>query len=624
MGKYAYYTLQEKGWLRVLVIQPSRKRDDIVRGSLLHQPIESLEKEGYEALSYCWGSDKESIRIEIDGTQFLVRPPLHAALLRLRDTTEPRTIWIDAICINQDDVAERNNQVAQMRDVYSKATRVVVWLGNGDCRGKFGMHILERWARAAKKIEDKWMPIVKSNPIGKHEFYAEWTALYRGFQVNKFSFRYRLACVVPLFFLDWWERMWTVQELVLAREAVMQYGDMTTSWRDFEIIAKLHTVQAVHSQSVERESGMKMRATKLAWTSFMAAENLRTLIFRREDKIPVSLSLILDSTRARLSTDPRDKIFAVLGVVDLPIASRPDYSKKWQDVYTTAMKDVLSESKDLRAYHYLPINNPDGSNGLPSWVPNFGQKGGEAPAIRRLCFGSGGAPEDPVHQIAYRPLYFAGLTSHWISIPNRIVFEGNDKILKLKGLRYDSVSKMGGQAPLEGTLRNEIMKWRSLVSGLQTPYGLGTSETTNEAFWRTVCLDCKVHFFHPDITIKDNPRDVRRRLNSPDKLIPPRSPREQERLLLALDEQVEWNEGFQPGRVFFFTSKGHMGMGPPWMKVGDVIAVLIGSETPFIIREICPSRYHLIGQCYLHGIMDGEAIETPLQKGFGLEDIRIV
>ncbi|KAK4169920.1 HET-domain-containing protein [Cladorrhinum sp. PSN259] len=630
MGRYAYFTLPEKGWLRILVIQPSPNRNDIVRASLLHCPIDALEKEGYETLSYCWGTDKKSIPIEVDGAEFLVRPPLHTALLRLRHATQPRRMWIDAICINQGDITERSNQVAQMRDVYSRATRVVVWLGDGERLGIFGMHILQKWARAANNIEDKWKPIMERDLDMKHGWYAEWTALWRTFQANKVSFRYRLGCVVPLFRLGWWTRMWTVQELILAREAVVQYGDKTVAWRDFETIAKLHTVQAVHSHSVEEETGMIMHATAVVWACLMAAENLRVLLVRRKLKIPISLSMMLDMTGTRLSTDPRDKIFAALGGVDLPIESRPDYSKCWQEVYTTAMKDVLREFNDLRAYDYMPVSDSDVNKYLPSWVPNFGQdSSGKNPSqlsAGRLCPGRGGGPEDYIIQEAAGPLYFAGLTLDSVNQPKWLRFEDNDKVLRLKGCRFDAVSKLCGQAPHGGTLSTTILRWRSSVPELEELYlrGQGRSQTKKEAFWRTVCLDCKVHFFHTDITIKNNPRNSRRRLNAYDRRIPPAIASEETELLRALDKQNEWNEGAQPGRVFFLTKRGYMGLGPPRMKLGDTVAVFLGGQAPFIVRQGSRNRYRLIGQCYVHGIMDGEALGMRSgMKMDKMEEIRI-
>ncbi|KAK4465876.1 HET-domain-containing protein [Cladorrhinum samala] len=613
---YTYYTLQEKGWIRILVIEPSADRHSLVRCSLLHRPIEDLEKEGYEALSYCWGTDKEAIRIiDIDGAIFRVRSPLHAALLRLRQATKPRTIWIDAICINQQDDAERNSQVAQMRDVYSRASQVVVWLGEGDRRLKFGMHILELWARPAQEIEDRicftWR--FDNGDNLKNQIYTNWTTLYQGFQRNKFSYYYRLECLLGLLKVEWWTRMWTVQELLLAKQAVVQLGEKTVAWQDFETIAKLWTVQAIHS-----EETLKDPVVARVWPIMMVPDNLRTLAVRRKGKVPISLSLMVHRTRFRACKDPKDKIFAVLGVVDEPTISKPNYLMSWQDVYTTAMRDILLEWKDLRAYGYFGLSNHrDESDDLPSWVPNFGRS--YEFMTRSLCFVEPGSPSDLVSRESCRELYNAGGIGQRISEENEPMFEESGKVMRLKGTQVDVVSNVGEMAPLIGTLRKAIISWRALVPRLEEQYVGGRCQTKKEAFWRTVCLDCKIHSLHNDISIIDNPRDARRRLDSNDKMIPPATAQDEEEVLQALDRQVGLNEASQPGRVFFLTESGYMGLGPMNMKVGDAVAVLIGGETPFIIREgKARNRYRMLEQCYVHGIMDGEAL-----PGREFEDIRI-
>ena len=82
----------------------------------------------YEALSYVWGDGSEKTPIQINGSTLEVGTNLRLALFNLREPNKPRTLWIDAICINQDDISERNQQVTIMGDIYSRARRTVVWL----------------------------------------------------------------------------------------------------------------------------------------------------------------------------------------------------------------------------------------------------------------------------------------------------------------------------------------------------------------------------------------------------------------------------------------------------------------------------------------------------------------
>jgi hypothetical protein len=105
----------------------SRGSEDKITCSLEH--VELLSSEPYTALSYCWGPEKERKTIEMDGTAVNVTPNLYAALKRLQVTPYTR-VWIDALCINQDDREERAHQVRLMKYVFEGAERVVAWLGD--------------------------------------------------------------------------------------------------------------------------------------------------------------------------------------------------------------------------------------------------------------------------------------------------------------------------------------------------------------------------------------------------------------------------------------------------------------------------------------------------------------
>ena len=86
----------------------------------------------YNALSYCWGDDPVFHVIKVNGEELLVTSDLHLALKRLRTKSESKWVWVDAICINQHDRLERNQQVKNMREVYERADKVIVWLGPED------------------------------------------------------------------------------------------------------------------------------------------------------------------------------------------------------------------------------------------------------------------------------------------------------------------------------------------------------------------------------------------------------------------------------------------------------------------------------------------------------------
>lgn len=128
-ANFQYETLKsstDKPSTRLAVLQPGT-RDSSVRVKLVHKTF--AEKPKYEALSYTWGRPDVVKGIKLNGTRVEVRENLWYALVHLRSATEERYLWIDAICINQADLEERSEQVQLMTHIYSRATKVLVWLG---------------------------------------------------------------------------------------------------------------------------------------------------------------------------------------------------------------------------------------------------------------------------------------------------------------------------------------------------------------------------------------------------------------------------------------------------------------------------------------------------------------
>jgi hypothetical protein len=130
----------EAGDFRVLEILPG-SNDDVVQCKL----VKSFEGIEYEALSYRAGDPADVKEILVDGHPFNAFATLFGALIALRGPSESRIVWIDQICINQNDVEERNHQVQKMRDVYQNAQRVVAWLGPLCADGELAIDAVHRF-----------------------------------------------------------------------------------------------------------------------------------------------------------------------------------------------------------------------------------------------------------------------------------------------------------------------------------------------------------------------------------------------------------------------------------------------------------------------------------------------
>jgi hypothetical protein len=145
----------------VFELAPGRSGDPL-RGRIIYNLHSSHTGEGdgrgwsipYEALSYCWGGyDDRDLRLVVNDRYYLrILPNLDAALRRLRSTSEHKYLWIDAICINQEDDEGKGSQVALMLDVYSRAEVVNVWLGPSEQESSMGMEVLNYLAQALSTI----------------------------------------------------------------------------------------------------------------------------------------------------------------------------------------------------------------------------------------------------------------------------------------------------------------------------------------------------------------------------------------------------------------------------------------------------------------------------------------
>lgn len=115
--------------VRVLDIYPATSFEDEIQCNLSTISLQDTQRKQYEALSYVWGKETSEQPVWVNGHSCTVTKNLEIALRYLRFKDAPRTIWVDALCINQADLEERTAQVAFIQVVYTDASRVLVWLG---------------------------------------------------------------------------------------------------------------------------------------------------------------------------------------------------------------------------------------------------------------------------------------------------------------------------------------------------------------------------------------------------------------------------------------------------------------------------------------------------------------
>lgn len=326
----------------------------------LWQPLEELSVEGYqpayEALSYTWGAggNLEVASVEYSPSrshhnrkqmQFSMQENLASALRHLRYPDRIRKLWIDAICINQKDDAEKTHQVKQMWLLYRLSRRVVVWLGSEIPNSKSALSTLKhlgsqlevsrdnRRYRSPQATEAEWFRAVYQLPYEK----KTWQA------------------IDDLFHRTWFERLWIWQEIQLANsQAIAVCGREKIPWQILRrAVICLTTKQDLPKPSLRRR-----------------LELIEPLTNERGSS---SMNLLLNISRQRECTNPKDKIYGMLSICGPRLSKKiePHYAEDWStgDVYKDVFVKYLKQTNRLDLLSSCDSTLHQGTD--PSWVPNW-------------------------------------------------------------------------------------------------------------------------------------------------------------------------------------------------------------------------------------------------------------
>ena len=385
--------------IRLLILHEGKRGEQIYCSFFVCKLSDALKK--YEALSYYWGTESDNmeirIRTRIQGTStlrgksgfqrgvkrsrgkgFRIRPNLHEALVQLREESRALYLWVDALCIDQDNEEEKNQQVQKMARIYSTAHHVLIWLGTGNTKCEEGLDFITGDVMNLKEF-DKRVKDEKSP--------SKWDAL------------------VELMRQDWFSRRWVIQELALARGATIHYNTKSINWKDFADGVAIFSTRFDDIKHLFRSSrDYDFNADYLGDLEALGAKILVDMTannFRRLPGSPDGLERLssLEALVSRLlkseSSDPKDTVYALLSIYRKDGLEEeelvPDYEKSIIEVYRDFTKYCVatSGSIDIICRHWAPAgrsssaalqhtrisrrkkkNNRRKVNAkMPSWVP---------------------------------------------------------------------------------------------------------------------------------------------------------------------------------------------------------------------------------------------------------------
>jgi hypothetical protein len=345
----------------------------------------------FEALSYTWGDLTDICRISCDGKSIAVTSNLKRALQQIRLPGATLTFWIDAICINQGDVDERSAQVQLMDVIYQKASTVVVWLGNATQDSPAAFKLMRQiYAVAAETTTGDCDGTMTESDLEHYKLPTRDSSYWKALD--------------EIYWRPWFARIWIVQEIILAREAIVLCGKDRIPWSHFLIVASY-----IHSRNLPYLVRVDPRPP------------LRFNYYRHAKHFGLyTLDSLLAATRQSLSTNPLDKVYALLGISS-ENSIVPDYRITPCDMFRNVAKIFLLRSLDALSLVGDQVwrTTPN----IPSWAPDWSY---------------------PPHEVSYlwsdlKPIFSACGNSSPI-----VRFSNDDKTLIVQGMILDRVNTPGG------------------------------------------------------------------------------------------------------------------------------------------------------------------------------------
>ncbi|CAG9983724.1 unnamed protein product, partial [Clonostachys byssicola] len=563
----------------------------------------------YEAISYVWGSADKSHTLNIRGGSLIkITESLYHALKDIRYSAirdGPRYLWADGVCINQEDVDERSQQVGLMAEIYGSALKVITYVGQDTLDVRKGIELAKLLIAAQGEST-----AINSNAKPLRDFLGR----------------------------TWYTRMWIIQESVLNKNGIIVCGRNNIPWDLFLDLSNM-IAHSAHNEYIQITPYAEKQIGAFGWMS-----ELRNRYRKHPEGIPL-LQLLICSREFNCS-NPRDHVFAVSSLMEASCRIKPDYQKAIRGVYIEAAGQAL-KSCGLVILSYAGMWK---KQDVPSWVPDWSCYHEQIPIFQSRRFNGLSTLSDG---------RLCGVLKH-----KYILYDLQTGQLCSSGCVFDRVIHVGGTLRRSFiTARLERYRWAreqySLLSQFGTKYVGGGSSL--EAFWRTLILDLdpekrmQHHSALPtsgayfESYVRPNKWWARKEaLESIEDYSPnkwPKPPaiepvvieawkresmldlaecsrdRGEHHVFRPLRQQYSQQGSSSQGsefrdlvlksqnlyREFFMTEKGYIGMSAQGVELDDVVTLLPGAHVPFLLRgTTSESTYSLVSDCYIHGMMNAE------------------
>jgi hypothetical protein len=587
-------------------------------------------------------------------------------LVRLKSSTMSRSqslnFWVDAICINQTNKKEKSFQVGLMAEIYQRAHHVFAWLGPADRSSDLAIRCINTIGTMAEAygIEDAFeacheiwhemvfvpggfQRLVSVDPVIQNVDGSLFTVSGKAFQVlfdvvSGWSSQSNLLPITELkhfFTRSWWTRMWVLQEITLSRDTHFICGAHKLSRTRCDAFIQMYAAlwKIIATEFQRDQTSLNQYQRGIVTGLFHHRPNILLSMPRihHESRFPLaallratcvgSINLNRHGPHNLESTKPEDKVFALLGLAaDRKELERfgvvPNYDIPYEQTYATTMAALLRQGHISLLSMCQTPRSPD----LPSWVPDWSRSvTGMLQDVRND------------HMTLYPEFSSSGHGTPGASIK---IFEdiGVVKRISIKSYLYDEIYQVGRfanrtdskEVPLSQTYSwpidwlLEIMRLsycrRKDYRGFHNRLRASGRCSIGDVGWNKdgeFDRVGNVRFADAVVLLRDGLQLIKNA----------RFKREAERFIASQTissvvrdrignelRLVSEITGKSLGRLPFVTQKGHLGLSSERVMPGDAIAIIAGSQVPFVIRSQDKGQFSVVSEAYVDGIMDGEIV----------------
>lgn len=600
-----YKPLNPNSGFRLIELLASPNLSDPIACKLVYATLKSYPP--FEALSYVWGTCPDTERISIDDGTLEITTTLAAALRHLRLPDTPRLIWADAICINQHNLDEKSNHVSYMAEVYRRCTKDLLWLGeNAEVLQNAGAAMEFFGSISGVTRKERQMVSDELDSSASEELHV---------MEDKLKDLFARSSV--------WKRVWIVQELAHAPDIHLVAGDATLTWDAVEgflqpeqYIERYGIPDAFHGPFSHEWSIRTWAGGAIAFPQIMCHQ--RRLVRQSERVEGATMLDVLSRFRYTKSTDPKDKIYALLSLVTDRLPITVDYKLPTRTIYTDCMKKLIEHDGSLDPLvqsAWEMYGNKDRIKELPSWVVDFTEPGNAHILFaQRSIFNAGG--DDLALPLTVSEDGELDLTGYLVDILSSVSTDEDDKSIPIAHPGARQAFQWMPNPLLLAAIRATCNQ--SLADFVQTKV---TDEDRNlasrmdfprcfEAFWRTMTVDIA--------------RYPMTRLTASEIAELTKLCGEWIATLFQVDHDFKLNSEVQEKVYewyywdFGVTRNGSYCRLPHGTELDDWIVVLKGAKVPVVLRKTSSSdglsmsnsveKFEFIGSCYVHGFMDGEVL----------------